>query len=330
MKKLSLILGICLFSLKVFAQETYSVVFSVDMSNYSESFATPEVNGSFNGWCGNCNFMTNVEDSIWSTTIELEAGSYEYKFSHDNWSGQENLSPGSNCTVTNNGFTNRILELSSDTTLPIYPWNACDGDSEVPEIYSVTFSVDMSNYTSSYMTPEVNGGFNGWCGNCNALTNTEGDIWSTTIDLEAGSYMYKFSYDNWSGQEDLTAGSPCTVTLDEFINRSLELVSDTILPIYLWEECNIGGTVTGVSLETNQLAATVYPNPTSGLININTFNATGNLTWVLTSVSGTVITEGNLEASEFASLRIEQPKGIYFLEIMDSENRTKTFKVIKE
>ena len=46
----------------------------------------PEVNGTFNGWCGNCNSMTDANgDGVWETTILLAEGPYEYKFSYSNW-----------------------------------------------------------------------------------------------------------------------------------------------------------------------------------------------------------------------------------------------------
>ena len=32
------------------------------------------------------------------------------------------------------------------------------------QYYSVTFKLDMTDYTGSFTTPEVNGTFNGWCG----------------------------------------------------------------------------------------------------------------------------------------------------------------------
>ena len=36
---------------------TYEVIFTVDMNQYGVAgvdYTTPEVNGSFNGWCGGC------------------------------------------------------------------------------------------------------------------------------------------------------------------------------------------------------------------------------------------------------------------------------------
>ena len=53
---------------------------------------------------------------------------------------------------------------------------------------NVTFQVDMNDYTGSFTTPEVNGTFNSWCGNCNAMSDPEGDdIWTVTLPLATGS-----------------------------------------------------------------------------------------------------------------------------------------------
>ena len=64
------------------------------MNNVGFNFVTPEVNGTFNNWCGNCWPMTDVDsDNIWSTTVVLTEGEYKFKYSVDNWSEQENLDP---------------------------------------------------------------------------------------------------------------------------------------------------------------------------------------------------------------------------------------------
>lgn len=218
---------------------TYNVTFQVDMQNVT-GFSTPEVNGNFNGWCGGCAPMTDANgDNIWELTIPLSAGNYEYKFAYDSWAGQETLLEGSSCTVTNFGYTNRSLSVSSDVTLPVVCWSSCSdcGSSIVP--VNVTFQVDMSQYTGSFTTPEVNGTFNGWCGNCNPLSDLNGDnIWETTIALLPGNYEYKFSHDTWTGQEELTPGSTCTITTGGFTNRSLVLSSDTTLQTVCWASCN--------------------------------------------------------------------------------------------
>lgn len=105
-----------------------NVTFRVDMSGYGGSFTTPEVNGTFNGWCGNCNAMTVDPNNpnIWEVTVAISDDTIEYKFSYDAWTGEETLDPNSNCTKTDGQFTNRILGLSGDTILPAVCWESCE------------------------------------------------------------------------------------------------------------------------------------------------------------------------------------------------------------
>ncbi|MFM7105196.1 MAG: hypothetical protein ACKOW8_06710, partial [Flavobacteriales bacterium] len=219
----------------------FNITFRVDMNNVTANFITPQVNGTFNNWCGACFSMTDADgDNIWEGTTNLAAGTYQYKFAYDNWTGQETLTPGTTCTVTSGSFTNRSLVVTSDAVLPIVCWNSCASCADTPPppaFYSVTFSLDMSEQTG-FGIPEVNGIFNNWCGNCFPMIDSNNDsIYTATTTLQEGAYEYKFSYSNWSGQETLTSGSPCTQTTDAFTNRVLNLSSDTVLSPVCWGSC---------------------------------------------------------------------------------------------
>ncbi len=237
------------FLLSVFAAanaQTYNVTFRVNMNTVAEPFTTPEVNGNFNGWCGGCAAMTDADnDGIWEITIALAAGTYEYKFAYDSWTGQENLTPGASCTVTNFGFTNRALTVTGDVVLPVVCWGSCD-DCGAGGTYNITFQVNMNGVAGPFTTPEVNGNFNGWCGGCAPMSDADGNgIWEITIPLGTGSYEYKFAYDAWTGQETLTVGSPCTVTNFGFTNRALTVSADATLPAVVWGTCDaINNTIT--------------------------------------------------------------------------------------
>lgn len=118
-------LSIIFISLLTNISSAFNVTFRLDMSSLPLT-VTPELNGSFNNWCGNCAQLSDDNgDDIWEITINLDAGYYEYKFSYDNWTGQENLPVGSECTNTTGQFTNRTLNVTGDMTLGVVCWNTC-------------------------------------------------------------------------------------------------------------------------------------------------------------------------------------------------------------
>ncbi|MDG2263483.1 MAG: hypothetical protein P8L19_00350, partial [Flavobacteriales bacterium] len=195
------------------AADSATVTFQVDMSSIS-GFTTPEVNGSFNNWCGNCWAMSDPDgDNIWEVSgVVLKNSDHEFKFAADNWAIQESLFSGDPCTVTNFGYTNRSLNVSGDTTLGVVCWESCTSCNSGPTSYNVTFQVDM-NGVSGFTIPEVNGTFNGWCGNCWAMSDADGDnVWDFTTLLAPGSYEFKFSADNWNIQESLDSSLSCVLT----------------------------------------------------------------------------------------------------------------------
>ena len=245
-----------------FQPEVYNVTFRVDMAEVTATFTTPEVNGTFNGWCGGCAPMTNIGGTVWELVIPLEPGNYEFKFAADSWTIQEELTPGSVCTVSNNGFTNRGLTVvDQDIDLGTVCWASCVACNEVIPTYDVTFRVDMSQVTDAFTTPEVNGEFNGWCGNCAPMTEVGAGVWELTISLEEGSYEYKFSADNWTIQEEMTSGDACTVTNDGFTNRFIEVSADTVLDAVCWGSCE-ACIISVAEVATSNVVA--YPNPVTG------------------------------------------------------------------
>ena len=229
---------VCWQSCNSCAAPPRAVTFRVDLSNIN-GFTTPTVNGIFNGWSGTANPLSDTDaDGIWEAVVYLPDGTYEYKFAYDNWTGEETLIPGSSCTVTNSGYTNRRIVVSADAVLPVVCWNSCSTCAAALLPKNVTFKVDMQNVTG-FTTANVNGSFNGWCGSCNPLTDANSDgIWETTIQLNQDTFEYKFTYDGWTGQENLTPGSSCTSTLGGYTNRTIIVGNaDQVLPVVCWESC---------------------------------------------------------------------------------------------
>ena len=106
---------------------TVNVTFQVDMNLVTSTFSVPEVNGTWNSWCGNCNPMTDTDgDGIWEATIPLLSGNYEYKYSADAWTIQEMNDPNASCTNGDPVYTNRTLAVgTSDITIPLVCWGSC-------------------------------------------------------------------------------------------------------------------------------------------------------------------------------------------------------------
>ena len=106
---------------------TYDVSFSVDMAGYDGSYGMVNLNGSFNGWCGDCTPMSDDDgDGVYEVTVALPLGTIEYKFTVDGWTDQENFTPGDACTSTIDGFTNRTHDVAGSSALDVVCWESCE------------------------------------------------------------------------------------------------------------------------------------------------------------------------------------------------------------
>ena len=141
--------------------DSANITFKVDMSQVSDPFSTPELNGTFNSWCGNCNAMSDSNgDNIWDVTVKLQSGdTIEYKYSADSWSIQETNDPNGFCNNGDPNFTNRVFIVPvNDTILPDVCWGSCDTCSPIGAIDNLELN-DLSifpNPTSSFLTIRSN------------------------------------------------------------------------------------------------------------------------------------------------------------------------------
>ena len=196
------------------------VTFQVDMSDYTGSYGVVNLNGSFTGWCGSCVEMTDADgDGVYNVTVALAPGTYEYKFTLDGWTAQEEFDGSEACTSTIDGYNNRSVEVTESTTLGVVCYNSCDactgtgGGGDPVESVDVTFNVNMSNETVDAAGVYIAGGtFFGWPGD-NPMSDEDGDgTWSITMSVPLGTTSnYTFLNGNcgdWSCKEDLT-GQAC-------------------------------------------------------------------------------------------------------------------------
>ena len=304
-----------IFSLSASAQ--VDVTFQVDMNDVT-GFSTPEVNGIFNGWCGNCAPMSDVDgDGVWDLTISLAPGTYEYKFSFDNWGGQETLVAGSSCTMTTGIYTNRVLNVTVADTLPVVCWGSCAACGQSVGPYNIKFVVDMNNSGATFTTPEVNGTFNNWCGGCAPMSDDNADnIWELTIPLNTGTYEYKYAYDTWAGSEALTAGDPCTVTNSDFTNRILDVTGTLVMDTLCYGSC-LGCGEINVEEETER-AFSIYPNPVQNSFVIQSSSLIKSLS--IMDNTGKRISLPTVPLNNNVQVNTESlPSGIYHVQVVTAK-----------
>ena len=216
------------------------VTFTVDMSCYpgdpGDLAMGVFLNGSFNGWCGTCNPMSDNGDGTWSLTIPLPAGDIEFKYTIGDWTFQDTFVGGEDCTLTTGAFTNRILTIPAGGTTISAAWNSCATScATIEQPGDITFCVCAAGAPAGSVY--INGSFNDWCGDCNPLENVSGDLWCVTLPLSGGGIHYKFTIDGWTAQEEFVGGENCVASVDGNHNRMIVVDGNSALRVVDWNAC---------------------------------------------------------------------------------------------
>jgi len=191
-----------------------------------------------------------------------------------------------------------------------YPYCSTQGGN----VSDVTFKVDMSQLSDPFNIPELNGTFNNWCGDCNPMSDANGDeIWEVTLSLNVGDTIeYKFSADNWTFQETLDPNENCTNGLSNFTNRMFIVGSSNIvLDDVCWGSCSPCAT----DLENiNTYQVNIYPNPSSKEIFISSISNIKHLE-IINSMGQNVF-QKTLESSKFNLNISDFDTGYYIIKVV--------------
>ena len=259
------------------------ITFTLNISSIISTGGTIDSTGMFiagGGTFGNPgdNIMTDLGGGIWSFTVTKPIGfTSDYTFTNGNsgWGAKENIS-GLPCAVPPYDDRN-LAPVYSDTTIQ-HCFGTCDYDGTCSSIVNpptgvnITFQVDMSEVADPFTAAELNGTFNGWCGNCDAMSDVDGDnVWDVTVSLNPGDTVeYKYSADSWAIQEMNDPGAPCTNGDSTYTNRVLTIpASDSILGVVCWASCDpcVVGPPAGISNWKDNVR--IYPNPANNFLNIS-------------------------------------------------------------
>lgn len=247
MKKVYLFfLMLGLFASTSSAQD-YTITFQIDMTDYLDGGGSIDpsgmhIAGNFqdeaglgNEWTPADGALTDQGNNIWSITVTLPAGTYEYKYVLGNdWGfGSENISgpcgPG-------NG--NRQIVVDADKT-EAYCFDKCTECGVVTPTVKVTFQVDMTNMITKFGQPDmvsVAGGFQGWAPGQTVMSDDDGNnVYEVTVEVDANSTLsYKFLFgDSWGYDESVPA------SCNSGGNRSASVgTTDEVLPVVCFGSCD--------------------------------------------------------------------------------------------
>jgi DNA/RNA endonuclease YhcR with UshA esterase domain len=276
----------------------FAVTFMVNTANITVGTNGLYLGGGVIGGANAVQLLDPDGDGIYVGTDTLNGsngGNFIFLNSPANasdWNAKENLA-GLACADVSN-WNDRILPTFTQDTTLMFCYGTCSTDTSCTVTSTnpdVTFRVDMSNVSASFTNVYVSGTLNSWSGNANQLTDPDGDgVYEADISLAAGNYEFKFTYDNWVGQEslDATLDSACTLTTGAFTNRYITIgASDTTLPVFCWEECTSCATTTTGCTE---LFFSEYAEGSSNNKYIEIYNPTAN---AVSLSSYTVYQSGN-------------------------------------
>lgn len=143
----------------------------------NDSVSTVYLKGTMNSW-GDANPMIKGEDGVFTCTLTLQSGIYQYKF-----------------------YSSDIAENGGWITDPQNSEYA-DGNSVVRVGSPIINGQEVTFYYSGDSAARVNlaGTMNGWDMGSTSLTKGEGNLFSYTTTLPMGKYSYKYVVDgsNWT------------------------------------------------------------------------------------------------------------------------------------
>lgn len=243
MKKFYFFAFSALVSLSMLAQR--QVTFRVDMTGQTVNANGVHVAGSFQNpqWTPGATGMTQVgTTNIYTKTVTLTDGLYEFKFLNGNAWGTDETIPAESGIDPANGNGNRFVNITKDTTLAAVPFA---GNNPVGKVL-LRFAVDMTLQTVSANGVHIAGNFQqsaGFGGNWIAggtrmynVKTAKPNLYERIVYVDTNSaYEYKFINDNdWPGGENVPAA--CQVGGGNS-NRHIAATAATVAPEVCFSMC---------------------------------------------------------------------------------------------
>jgi len=182
-------------------------------------------------------------NDVWTFTMRFAEGAashYTFTNGDSGWGAKENIA-GQPCADPN-AFNDRFFPGAFNDTTIYTCFGECTDDTLCSTPVTVTFQVDSRGTVVNTMDGgwKLAGNFEGWSSSI-TLDDADGDsIYAADVMLFGGA-AYEYKFVNGSAFEDfdpMTADSACTITMNGFTNRILNLGnSDSVLCAPLYNTC---------------------------------------------------------------------------------------------
>ncbi|RLD23764.1 MAG: hypothetical protein DRI54_06935 [Bacteroidetes bacterium] len=219
MKRIYLLLSFAFLASTAMAQ--IDVTFAVDMTGVTVSDSGLHVTGNWQEAAGGSNWtpgtseMTDAGGGLYTLTVNIPAGGYEFKYINGNdWPDEESI-PAVSQVGFGNG--NRYFQLTAaGNGLDTIPFSG----SAMPGFSAVKVMVDMADQEVDSTGAHVAGDMftPNWTPNATPLYNVSNAIYAAVVQVANGDYQYKFLRSNdWGTDEsvpdDCGAGGNRTITV---------------------------------------------------------------------------------------------------------------------
>lgn len=332
-QRLLVIFSIIAFSFAAKAQ--FNVTFKVDMTGVTPSANGISVAGNFQSVLGQVDFnpgdnvlVQEGATNIYSTTVNLPEGIYEYRFFNGNTTND-----GENVPVANTypGTLNRYTPVFSDTTLEAFLYSgSAPAGKELLE-FSVNLQFFIPNNDGVFVAGDFQtaAGFaSNWTPGITRMIDfmpfDVEQIYTIQTWVPPGSYFFKFTNGpTWSNVEAVPIECGIGTDLNRQVTVSQGVPNEVVL---CYSTCN----ESCVSVSNGNVIETGFmlmPNPAkeSALLRFNQPNALFNV--VLTDITGRQIMVANNQVQQMIIERNNLPAGIYILQI-ENEGNVSTSKLI--
>lgn len=337
--------------------DTFNVTFRVDMRNkfiLDGPGSMVSIAGNFqseaggNDWSPGEITLTDADgDSVYEASVTLVTpdavnGVFTFSYKYLNggaWGSEEPVPPA--CNVGGN----REVAVSGDTTLPAFCFGTCvEGCPPILDPINITFRVDMTQEVPSGKGIHLTGNFmqaaglpNNWQKDTLEMLDANGiGVYEVTVTMRPSDYEYKFVNGDSDPEEEngdfLAGGCGVSNGIGGF-NRLLAidgLQNDTVLPVYIYNTCNISTIGIGEIADKN-VGFSVYPNPMKNNATIWFANNEQNLRVQLFDIAGkAVIDQSNISNNFYVIQKNNLKSGIYILKVSNQSGFSSVEKLVVE